>query len=159
MPWTGCSSARIRTGSLLRGSVRYNGANGLELGDITQLRYTVKHSSLNDSPIGSPYLRIFRNDGTADHDVVFDATSCATVVPTEDEFHTYEVTTATDAQIRYDDDPCSGPNPGDFAAVQAAHAGETITGIYVTTGFAGGAPLAAILRTLKVNGEEFKFGV
>ena len=118
----------------------------------------MKHSSLNDSPIGSPYLRIFLNDGGADHDVVFDATSCETVVPTEDAFHTYEVTTgdgrfATTTSLR------RGPNPSAFATVQAAHAGETISGIYVTTGFAGGAPLAAILRTLKVNGEEFKFGV
>jgi hypothetical protein len=43
--------------------------------------------------------------------------------------------------------------------VQAAHADEVISGIYVTTGFAGGVPLAAILRTISVNGEEFTFGL
>ena len=66
-----------------------------------------------------------------------------------------------DRRLRYDDDACDGvaPDQQSWATVQAAHAGQTITGIYVTTGFAGGAPLAAILRTLKVNGEEFKFGV
>ena len=33
-----------------------------------------------------------------------------------------------------------------------------ITGIFVTTGFTGGVPLAAILRSLSVNGSEFVFG-
>jgi hypothetical protein len=139
------------------GSVLYSGANGLTLGDITQLSFMVKHSSANDSPFGSPYLRIFLEGDT--HDVIFDATSCATVVPTEDEFHTYEVTAGTDAQIRYDDDACGPtPNPGDWDAVQAAHADEVISGIYVTTGFTGGIGLSAILRTLSVNDEEFTFG-
>jgi hypothetical protein len=140
------------------GSVLYTGANGLTLDDIDQLSYTVKHSSADDSAIGSPYLRIFLDGDT--HDVIFDATQCATVVPTEDSFHTYEVTVGTDAQIRYDDDPCSGsPTDGlDWDATQAAHDEEVISGIYVTTGFAGGVPLAAILRTLSVNDEVFTFG-
>jgi hypothetical protein len=138
------------------GSVFYGGANGLTLGDIDQLSFTVKHSSLNDSPIGSPYLRIFLEGDT--HDVIFDATECATAVPTEDEFHTYEVTAG---DVRYDDDACDGSPPGQqpWATVKAAHAGEVISGIYVTTGFTGGAPLVAILRTLSVNGEEFTFGL
>jgi hypothetical protein len=138
------------------GSVLYNGANGLTLGDIDQLAYTVKHSSLNDSPIGSPYLRIFLEGDT--HDVIFDATECATVVPTEDEFHTYEVTTG---DVRYDEDSCDGvpPDQQPWATVQAAHADEVVSGIYITTGFAGGVPLAAILRTLSVNGTEFTFGI
>jgi hypothetical protein len=147
------------------GSVLYSGANGLTLGDITQLSFMVKHSSQTDSPIGSPYLRIFLDEvcgvppDTFQCTVIFDATSCATVVPTEDEFHTYEVTTGTDAQIRYGDDACGpDPNPGDWAAVQAAHADEVITGIFVTTGFTGGIGLSAILRTLGVNDEEFTFG-
>ena len=135
------------------GSVLYSGANGLTLGDIDQLSFTVKHSSQNDSPIASPYLRIFLEGDT--HDVIFDPTACATVVPTEDEFHTYEVTTGA---VRYDDDACTGPQQP-WATVQAAHAGEEISGIYVTTGFAGGVPLAAILRTLSVNDEEFTFGL
>ena len=139
------------------GSVLYNGANGKTLAAISQLSYTVKHSTLNDSPISSPYLRIFLTVGGTDHDVVFDATECATVVPTEDEFHSYEVTSA--AKLRYDDDACGASySPQSWAALVAAHGGETITGIYVTTGFSGGAPLAAILRSLKVNGTDFVFG-
>jgi hypothetical protein len=139
------------------GSVLYSGANGLTLGDITQLSFMVKHSSANDSPIGSPYLRVFTNDGTNDHSVIFDATECETVIPTEDGFHTYEVTTG---DVRYDDDACDGvpPDQQPWATVQAAHADEVIIGIFVTTGFTGGIGLSAILRTLSVNDEEFTFG-
>jgi hypothetical protein len=137
------------------GSVLYTGANGLTLGDINQLSYVIEHSSGNDSPIAAPYLRIFL-EGDA-HDVIFDPTQCATVVPPEDQFNTFEVTTG---DVRYDDDSCDGTPPGQqpWATVKAAHADEVISGIYVTAGFAGGAPLAAILRTLSVNGQAFTFG-
>jgi Collagen triple helix repeat (20 copies) len=137
------------------GSVLYTGANGLTLGEINQLSYVIEHSSGNDSPIAAPYLRIFL-EGDA-HDVIFDPTKCATVVPPEDQFNTFEVTTG---DVRYDDDSCDGTPPGQqpWATVKAAHADQVISGIYVTAGFAGGAPLAAILRTLNVNGHAFTFG-
>jgi hypothetical protein len=137
------------------GSVLYTGANGLTLGNINQLSYVIEHSSGNDSPIAAPYLRIFL-EGDA-HDVIFDPTRCATVVPPEDQFNTFEVTTG---DVRYDDDSCDGTPPGQqsWATVKAAHATEVISGIYVTAGFAGGIPLAAILRTLSVNGQAFTFG-
>ena len=137
------------------GSVLYTGANGLTLGDINQLSYVIEHSSQNDSPIAAPYLRIFLVGGT--HDVIFDPTKCATVVPPEDQFNTFEVTTG---DVRYDDDSCDGvpPDQQPWATVKAAHGTEVISGIYVTAGFAGGIPLAAILRSLSVNGHAFTFG-
>ena len=137
------------------GSVRYDGANGLTLAEITELSFTVKHSSADDSPIASPNLRIFLNGDT--DDVIFDATECATFVPTEDTFHSYEVTTG---DVRYDDDSCDGvpPDQQPWADVVAAHGADVVSGIYVTTGFEGGAPLAAILRSMSVNGEAFVFG-
>jgi hypothetical protein len=137
------------------GSVLYTGANGLTLGDINQLSYVIEHSSQNDSPIAAPYLRIFLNSDS--DDVIFDPTKCATVVPPEDQFNTFEVTTG---DVRYDDDSCDGSPPGQqpWATVKAAHSTEVISGIYVTAGFAGGIPLAAILRTLSVNGHAFTFG-
>jgi hypothetical protein len=136
------------------GSVAFTGANGLTLAQITQLSYTVKHSTADDDAIGSPYLRVFLAGG---HDVIFDATKCATVVPTEDENHTYEVTSG---DVRYDDDSCDGvaPDQQPWAAVVAAHGSEFIEGIYVTTGFTGGDSLTAILRSLKVNGTSYVFG-
>jgi hypothetical protein len=145
------------SGGAWGGSVLYTGANDLTLGEITQLSFTIKHSSADDSPIGSPYLRIFLEDGEEDHNVIFDATKCATVVPTEDENHTYEVTTG---DVRYDDDSCDGvpPDQQPWATVQAAHADEVVTGIYITTGFTGGSDLVALLRGLSVNGEAFTFG-
>ena len=111
-----------------------------------------------DNPIGTPYLRIFLDDGTeGGADVIFDATLCATVVPAEDEFTTHEVTTST---VRYNDDGCDGTAPDQqaWADVVEAHGDEVVTGIYVTTGFTGGDSLTAILRSLKVNGENFVFG-
>lgn len=141
------------------GSVCYNGFNGHTLDEITQLSYTVKHSTPGDNPIGSPYLRIFladQDEDGYDEDVIFDATKCATVVPDEDVFLTHEVTTG---DVRYDDDPCvSAASQQPWADVVAAHGDEEVTGIYVTTGFTGGEMLTAILRSLKVNGTDFVFG-
>lgn len=137
------------------GSVFYSGANGLTLAQITQLSFTAKHSTSDDNPIASPYLRIFLDGDT--HDVIFDATKCATVVPTEDVYHTYEVTAG---DVRYDDDACDGvpPDQQSWAAVVAAHGSETVSGIYITTGFTGGTELSALLRSLSVNGNAFTFG-
>jgi hypothetical protein len=139
-------------GGAAGGSVIYSGANGLTLAQITQLSFTVKHSSADSNAFASPYLRIFLN-GNAD-DVIFDPTQCATTVPTESVFHTYEVTTG---DVRYDDDPCqNGQQP--WSEVVAAHGAEVVSRIVVTTGFSGGNTLAAILRSLKVNGTDFVFG-
>jgi hypothetical protein len=142
-------------GGTAGGSVIYTGANGLTLAQITQLSFTVMHSSANGNSIASPYLRIFLTNNA--HDVIFDPTACATTVPTESVFHTYEVTTGN---VRYDDDACSGGPPGQqpWATVVAAHGSEVVSGIRVTTGFTGGNTLAAILRSLKVNGTTFVFG-
>jgi hypothetical protein len=143
-----------QTGGTEGGSVLYTGANGLTLAQITQLSFTVMHSSTDHSPIGSPYLRVFLDNDT--HDVIFDATQCATTVPTESVFHTYEVTTGN---VRFDDDACvSAANQQPWSAVVAAHGSSVVSGIRVTTGFTGGVTLAAILRSLKVNGSEFVFG-
>jgi collagen triple helix repeat protein len=136
------------------GSVVYSGANGLKLSDIHQLAYTVEHSTADGNAIGSPYLRIFLAGG---HDVIFDATKCATTVPAENVFHTYEV---TNGDVRYDDDSCDGSAPGQqsWANAVAAHGSEIVTGIRVTTGFTGGDTLSALLRSLEVNGDKFVFG-
>jgi len=74
--------------------------------------------------------------------------------PPEDVFQTFEVTAGS---VRYDDDSCTGSQQS-WATVKAAHSSEVISGIYVTAGFAGGADLSAILRSLSVNGQVFTFG-
>jgi len=142
-------------GSTAGGSVIYTGANGLTLAQITQLSFTVMHSSEDGNSIASPYLRIFLNSNA--DDVIFDPTQCATTVPTESVFHTYEVTTD---DVRFNDDACGGGPPGQqpWATVVAAHGSEVVSRIVVTTGFTGGTTLAAILRSLKVNGTSFVFG-
>jgi hypothetical protein len=146
------------------GSVVYDGADGHTLASLTQLSYTVMSSaaSPNPNPIGAPYLRIFL---AGDHDVIFDATQCATAVPDEDVFRTYEV---VGSNVRYDDDGCDGLGDHNFpgspagqqswASVLAHHSSEIIEGIGVTTGFTGGTDLTAILRSLSVNGQPFVLG-
>jgi len=145
------------------GSFRYDGSNGMTLSDITGLAFRIMHSSSDDSPISMPYVRIFLNNGN--DDVIFDATQCATTVPPEDAFQTFEV---VGSNVRYDDDSCDGSGNHNFpgspagqqswSSVVAHHGAEVISGIYITTGFAGGADLSAILRSLSVNGNTFTFG-
>jgi hypothetical protein len=145
------------------GSVRYDGADGLTLSQITQLSYNVMYSAADAAPIGEAYLRIFLNNDN--HDVIFDATQCATTVPTKNVFTTFEV---VGNSVRYDDDSCDGagdhnfpgspPGQQTWASVLAHHGAETISGIYVTTGFTGGSDLTALLRSLSVNGHTFTFG-
>lgn len=38
------------------------------------------------------------------------------------------------------------------------HGTETISGIYITTGFSGGDDLAALLRSVEINGQRNVFG-
>jgi Collagen triple helix repeat (20 copies) len=135
------------------GSVRYDGADGLTLSQITQLSYKVMYSAADAAPIGEAYLRIFLNNDA--HDVIFDATKCATVVPDKNVFTTFEVVGSD--SVRYDDDACTSGDQT-WADVVAAHGSDVISGIYVTTGFTGGADLTALLRSLSVNGKTFTFG-
>jgi Collagen triple helix repeat (20 copies) len=141
-------------GGTAGGSVAFTGVNGLTLSEIDQLSYTVMYSTADHKAIGSPYLRIFLAGGAR---VIFDATKCATVAPPENEFNTFEVTLG---DVRYNDDSCDGvaPDQQAWAAVVAAHGSEVVSGIYVTTGFAGGDTLSAMLRSIEVNGDEFVFG-
>jgi hypothetical protein len=135
------------------GSVRYDGADGLTLSQITQLSYKVMYSAADTAPIGEAYLRIFLNDDS--HDVIFDATKCATVVPDKNVFTAFEVVGSN--SVRYDDDACTSGDQT-WADVVAAHGSDEISGIYVTTGFTGGTDLTALLRSLSVNGHTFTFG-
>jgi hypothetical protein len=136
------------------GSVRYDGADGLKLAQITQLSYEAMYSAADAAPIGDAYLRIFLTNGK---DVVFDPTQCAKTVPAKNVFHKFEV---VGNDVRYDDDACDGvpPDQQHWSDVLAAHGQDVISGIYVTTGYTGGSNLTALLRSLSVNGHEFTFG-
>ena len=53
----------------------------------------------------------------------------------EDVFHQWDVTAGT---VRYDDDPGNGSD-SPWQEIAADHADQTISGIFVTTGFSVGA--------------------
>jgi hypothetical protein len=143
-------------GGTAGGSLLYTGMNGHKLSEITKLIYTIEYSTDNDAAIGTPYLRIFLNND--EHDVIFDATRCATTSPAEDTPLTFDV---TNGEVRYDDDSCDGvpPDQQPWAAIAAAHGNDVISGIYVTAGFSGGENLQAWLTDLTVNGKVVHFGV
>jgi hypothetical protein len=144
------------------GSLYYAGANGLTLNGLDTLGFTESHNTTDDNAIASPYLRIYLN-GDA-HDVIFDATKCAAIVPAENTFNHFQV---IGTQVRYDDDGCDGAGdhnypgspPGEqtWPSVIASHGDEVISGIYITTGRTGGLDLSALVTSLTVNGDTFCF--
>jgi hypothetical protein len=160
-PSLGLDADGVRYGPLANagavGSLFYAGANGLTLADITALSYTITHNSSDDSPISSPYFRLFTEGDT--HDVIFDPTECATEVPAENVATTFDVIAGTPTgTLRYDDDPCGpGAVNTDWATIVAEHGDEVISGIYITLGGAGGHDLSALLTDLTVNDDTFVF--
>ena len=49
-------------------------------------------------------------------------------------------------------------NGAPFSEVVADHGDESISGIYVTTGFSAGTDLGALMLSFEVNGQEFDLG-
>jgi hypothetical protein len=141
------------------GSLRFDGLNGQPLSAIQSLVYVGRYTSVGDTGgVGVPYLRVFLDGDT--HDAIF---SPNTQPPDPDvaegPFHTW---VATSGLWRYDDDAGSGGqygvNGAPFATVVGDHGTETISGIYITTGFTAGTNLSALVRSLEVNGDTFNFG-
>lgn len=142
-------------GGAAGGSVYFTGLNGKTLAEVSELVYTFNYTTSNGSALGAPYMRIFLNGDT--DDVLLDPTECATAVPTEGEDHTLDITDGT--KLRYSDDPCGASyNPQTWDEIVADHGDEMISGVYVTTGFAGGQDVRTVLRSMRVNGESFDFG-
>jgi hypothetical protein len=159
LTWHGADFGPYGDAGSSGGSVLYTGLNGTKLKDITALKYAVSYQDDDNAPLGMPYLRVFLNDepsGNPD-DVVFDPTECATASPAQNDVAQYDVLKST--KLRYDDDPC-GANyqPLSWDQVVADHGDETVTGIMVTTGFAGGHNVEAWLHDLTANAKTFHFG-
>jgi hypothetical protein len=129
------------------GSLCYAGLNGLTLGSVAHLSYTARYSTDDNTTVGVPYLRIFTESASPDHDVIFSPNTQQDPAVSENTFHHWVVTSGT---VRYDDDPGNGADQP-WAAVQTAHASDIITDVCVTTGFSGGENLSAILRKLDVQ--------
>jgi hypothetical protein len=139
-------------GGVTGGSLYYRGFNGRTLGDISALAYVARYNTDNDTTLGVPYLRIFLN-GDA-NDVIFSPnTQPAPQAVDENVDNAYDVVAG---RVRYDDDP--GNNPDEpWAAIQAAHASEVVSGIYVSAGFSAGLDLSVLLTHLGVNADDFCF--
>jgi hypothetical protein len=146
-------------GGAAGGSLYYDGLNGATLADVEQLAYEVRYQATGDTGgVGVPYLRVFLEGDT--HDAIF---SPNTQPPDSDTaegvFHRYA---ATDGLWRYDDDGGAGGvygvNGAPYSTLVGDHGSETVSGIYITTGFSAGADLRSLLRAFEANNERFVFG-
>lgn len=138
-------------GGTTGGSLYYSGFNGRRLADISALSYVARYNTDNNTTVGVPYLRIFLN-GDAD-DVIFSPNTQPVPQTDENVDNAYNVVAGT---VRYDDDPGVGPDEP-WATIQAAHAADVVSGIYVSAGFSAGDNLSVLLTHLGVNADDFCF--
>ena len=148
-------------GGAAGGSIVYKGLNGHTVSEVKSLVYHARYVSTGDTGgVGVPYLRIFTEDTPADEDtdeqsIIFSPNTQTPDPDTEEgDFHEW---VATSGSWRYNDDAGFGQDEP-FSQIVADHGGEKITGIYVTTGWTAGQNLAALLRTMEVNGGTYVFG-
>jgi hypothetical protein len=141
-------------GGAAGGSIRFNGLNGKKLSDIKSLVYYMRYTSTGDSGgVGVPYLRVFLNNDA--NDAIFSPnTQSPDADVAEGPFHEW---VATSGSWRYDDDGGNGPDES-FKQLLTAHGTDTISGIYISTGFSNGQNLASLLRWLQVNDTTYHFG-
>jgi hypothetical protein len=141
-------------GGVAGGSIKFDGRNGMNLSVLRNLVYYARYTSTGDSAgVGVPYLRIFLN-GDADDAVFSPNTQSPDADTAEGPFHEW---VATSGSWRYDDDAGNGPDES-FADLIADHGTDTISGIYVSTGFSSGQNLQALLRWMQINGTTYTFG-
>jgi hypothetical protein len=136
------------------GSIQFNGMNGMKLSDVKNLVYYMRYTSTGDSGgVGVPYLRVFLNGDTAD--AIFSPnTQSPDPDIAEGPFHEW---VATSGSWRYSDDAGEGPDVP-FHQLVADHGGDTISGIFISTGFSNGANLSSLLRWMQINGVTYTFG-
>jgi len=149
----GVAFGPYENGGTAGGSIRFNGMNGKKLSDIKSLVYEMRYTSTGDSGgVGVPYLRIFLNND-ADDAIFSPNTQTPDPDVAEGPFHEW---VATSGSWRYDDD---GGNNADesFHQLLADHGSDTISGIYISTGFTNGQNLASLLRWLQVNDTTYHF--
>jgi hypothetical protein len=147
-------------GSSEGGSVEYNGLNGQPLSAVQSLAYLARYTSDGDTGgVAVPYLRIFLEGDM--HDAIFSPNTQPPDPDVEEGvFHNW---VATSGVWRYDDDAgAGGPgtygvNGAPFSTVVGDHGDETISGIYITTGFSAGVDLAALLQEWRINETIYSF--
>jgi hypothetical protein len=141
-------------GGTAGGSVKFTGLNGMKLSDVKNLVYYMRYTASNDSGgVGVPYLRVFLNHDA--NDAIFSPnTQSPDPDVAEGPFHEW---VATSGSWRYDDD--SGNHPDEsFKQLVTDHGNETISGIFISTGFSNGQNLSSLLRWMQVNGVTYNFG-
>ena len=136
------------------GSLKFTGLNGMKLSDVKNLVYDMRYTATGDTGgVGVPYLRIFLNNDN--NDAIFSPnTQPSDPDVAEGPFHQW---VATSGSWRYDDDGGNGPDVS-YKQLVTDHGDDTISGIYISTGFTNGQNLSSLLRWLQVNGVTYHFG-
>jgi hypothetical protein len=135
------------------GSVEYTGINGAKLKDIAQLAYTAGYSESPDTHCDAPYLRVFLNGDVDDVDFSPDSQGSGSPTVASGKTVHYDVTQGV---VRYDDDAGDGSGPyglngAAWDTVVNDHSNDTVSGVYVSDGFACGGNLSAWLNSLTVE--------
>ena len=141
-------------GAAQGGSIYFSGLNGQKLSAVKSLSYYLRTTATSNGN-ATPYLRIFLNNDN--DDVIFSANTQSPDADTDEgEFNEYVPTSGT---VRYDDDPGDNPSAeAPFSTIQAGHANDTISGIYITGGFGGASSdVNVLLRWFEVNGNKYVF--
>jgi hypothetical protein len=141
-------------GAAQGGSIYFSGLNGQKLSAVKSLSYYLRTTATSDGN-ATPYLRIFLNNDN--DDVIFSANTQSPDADTDEgEFNEY---VPTSGSVRYDDDPGNTPSAeAAFRTIQAAHADDTISGIYITGGFGGASTdVNVLLRWFEINGVTYVF--
>ena len=126
----------------------------MKLSDVENLVYDMRYTATGDSGgVGVPYLRIFLDNDN--HDAIFSPnTQSPDPDVAEGPFHQW---VATSGSWRYDDDGGNGHDES-FKQLVTDHGNDTISGIYISTGFSNGQNLSSLLRWMQVNGVTYSFG-
>jgi hypothetical protein len=148
------------------GSLRYVGvgAKHMQVKDLKSFSYTFNYKQAGDVAGAAPYMRVFTDadgDGkynnSVDNSILLDPSHCdGNFSPDQG----VDLSLGSDkATFRYNDDPCEFGVQKTWDEIVAEHGEEHIVMLAVTQGYSAGMDVSAMLKNIKVNGEQFDFDV
>jgi hypothetical protein len=146
------------------GTLRYVGvgAKHMQVKDLKSFSYTFNYKQAADVAGAAPYMRVFtdadgdgRYNNNVDNSIILDPSHCDSHSSPD---QGVDLSLGTDnATFRYDDDGCEAGNQQTWEKIVADHGDEHIVMISVTQGYSAGTDVSAMLKNIKINGEQFDF--
>ena len=144
-------------GGALGGSLKYKGANGLKLSDVTDYSFTFNYKQAGNLTGAAPYARIFLDtdgDHKTDADVILDPSLGGRVLPVQGADINFGI---ADDSVRYGDDAGESAQQS-WTKVKSDHGTDVITDVLVSQGYSMGADVSAMVKSITFNGTRFNFG-